>query len=140
MREMESACINYQTIAVENQLTVIYQSIDRFVTFLTTSSILIGIMGFFLPYFAFMLYGIPVNYYLLVSSFLLTFAIYSHNKLTDLKEDAVNVPERAGFIENNKKIVIITLTAGYFIAILLAYFVNPFAIAIVLFPILCGFV
>jgi len=97
-------------------------------------------MGFLVPYFAFLLYGIPHNYCLLASSFLLTFAIYSHNKLTDLEEDAVNVPERAGFIEENKKTVIITLSAAYVAALLLAFLINPFAIVIILFPIFCGLV
>ncbi|MCH7660010.1 MAG: prenyltransferase, partial [Euryarchaeota archaeon] len=40
------------------------------------------------------LLSIPVNLAALVA-FLVTLAVYNHNKLTDLDEDSVNAPERA---------------------------------------------
>ena len=79
-----------------------YLLLDKFVSFLIISSIFIAIIGFLLPYFSFLLYEVRVNFNLLLASFLLTFAVYSFNKLTDIKEDSVNVPERAGFIEKNR--------------------------------------
>jgi 4-hydroxybenzoate polyprenyltransferase len=118
----------------------LYILLDKFVSFLTISSIFIAIIGFLLPYFSFLLYEVKVNFNLLLASFLLTFAIYNLNKLTDIKEDSVNVPERAGFIEKNKHCVIFAVVASYIAALSLSFLQNPFAIFIILFPFCTGIV
>jgi len=118
----------------------LYILFDKFVSFLTISSIFIAITGFLLPYFSFLLYDIKVNFCLLLASFLLTFTVYNLNKLTDIKEDSVNVPERAGFIEKNKHCVIFAVVASYIAALSLSFLQNPFASSIILFPLCIGIV
>ncbi len=117
-----------------------YLLLDKFVSFLTISSIFIAIIGFLLPYFSFLLYEVRVDFRLLIASFLLTFSVYSFNKLTDIKEDSVNVPERAGFIEKNKHYVIRAAIISYIVALSLSFLQNPFAILIILFPFCTGIV
>ena len=118
----------------------LYILLDKFVSFLTISSIFIAITGFLLPYFSFLLYEVRINFNLLLASCLLTFAVYNLNKLTDIKEDSVNVPERAGFIEKNKHSVIWTAIISYIAALSLSFLQNPFAIFIILFPFCTGIV
>ena len=115
-------------------------TIEDIVSFLTISSIFIAITGFLLPYFSFLLYEVKVNFNLLLASFLLTFAVYNLNKLTDVKEDSVNMPERAGFIEKNKHCVIFATITSYIIALSLSFLQNPLAIFIILFPFCTGIV
>ena len=112
--------------------------IDEVIPLLTISSIFIAIVGFLLPYFSFLLYEVNVNLNLLFASFFLIFAIYSLNKLTDLKEDAVNVPDRAGFIEKNKRIVTWATIISYIAAFALSLLQNPYSILIILFPFCIG--
>ena len=121
-------------------LKYLYLLFDKFISFLTISSIFIAIAGFLLPCFSFLLYEVKVNFNLLLASSLLTFAVYNLNKLTDLKEDSVNVPERAGFIEKNKHSVIFAVVASYIAALSLSFLQNPFAIFIILFPFCTGIV
>ena len=108
--------------------------IDEVIPFLTISSIFIAIIGFLLPYFSFLLYEVNVSHNLLFASFFLIFAIYSLNKLTDIKEDAVNVPDRAGFIEKNKRFVTWATIISYIAAFSLSLLQNHYSILIILFP------
>ena len=89
-------------VSFDNFLKNIYLLFYKFVSLLIISSIFIAINASLLAYFSFLLYKIRVNFSLLLTSYLLTFTVYNLNKLTDIKEDLVNVPERAGFIEKNK--------------------------------------
>ncbi len=113
---------------------------DKFISFLTVSSTFIAINAALLAYFSFLLYDVKVNLNLLIASFLLTFAVYNLNKLTDIKEDSVNVPERAGFIEKNKNCIIFAVAASYVAAFTLSFLQNPLAIFIILFPFCIGIV
>ena len=118
----------------------LYILLDKFVSFLTISSVFIAITGFLLPYFSFLLYEVKVNFNLLIASFLLIFAIYNLNKLTDIKEDSVNVPDRAGFIEKNKRFVIWATIVSYIAAFSLSFLQNPLSIFIILFPFCIGLI
>jgi len=118
----------------------LYILLDKFVSFLTISSVFIAITGFLLPYFSFLLYEVKVNFNLLIASFLLIFAIYNLNKLTDIKEDSVNVPDRAGFIEKNKRFVIWATIVSYIAAFSLSFLQNPLSIFVILFPFCIGLI
>ena len=131
---------NKRDYLLSHPLKHLYLLLDKFVSLLTISSVFIAITGFLLPYFSFLLYEVKVNFNLLLASSLLTFAVYNLNKLTDLKEDSVNVPERAGFIEKNKHCVIWAAIVSYIAALSLSFLQNPFAIFIILFPFCTGIV
>lgn len=112
--------------------------LDNFVSFLTKSSLYIAVVGALEAYFPFLLYQISVEYSLVLANSLLTFTVYNLNKLTDIKEDSINLPERAGFVNRNKKIITYATIASYVAALSLAYLQNPFAILIILFPLSMG--
>lgn len=111
---------------------------DKFLSFLSVSSLFIAIIAFLLPYFSFLLYEVQISFKLLIASFLVIFAIYNLNKLTDIEEDSVNVPERAGFIEKNKRLVTWDTVASFIVALSLSFLQNPLSIFIILFPFCMG--
>ena len=125
-------------VSFDNLLKNLYLLFDKFVSLLTISSIFIAINASLLAYFSFLLYKVRVNFSLLLASFLLTFTVYNLNKLTDIKEDSINVPERAGFIEKNKHSVYFASISSYIVALSLSFLLNPFAIFIILFPLCIG--
>ncbi|MFU8767010.1 MAG: UbiA family prenyltransferase [Candidatus Methanoperedens sp.] len=118
----------------------ILQSLNRFISLLAISSIIIAITGFLLPFFSFLLYGINIDFGLLFASFLITFAVYSLNKLTDIKEDSINNANRARFTEKNSHLIILAVVASTIIAIYLSYIKSIFAIFVILFPFCVGFI
>jgi 4-hydroxybenzoate polyprenyltransferase len=86
----------------------LYLLFDKIASFLLISSIYIAIIGVLEAFVPFLLYQIKVNFSLLLAAFFLTFSVYNLNKLSDIKEDSINLPERAGFIGRNKKPIIYT--------------------------------
>ena len=115
-----------------------YILLDKFVSFLTISSIFIAIIAFLITYFSFLLYNINIDFRLLLAAFFLTLTIYNLNKLTDIKEDSINLPERAKFIQKNKNLIICIPILSYATALLLAFLQNPFSIFLILFPLCTG--
>lgn len=102
------------------------------------SSIFIAITAFLLPYFSFLLLNVRPNFNLLVASSLCIFAIYSLNKLSDIKEDSINVPERVRFVEKYKNFIIFAIMASFVASITISLLQSPFALLIMIFPFLMG--
>ena len=118
----------------------IYAVFDNFVSYLTVSSTFIAINAALLSYFSFMVYDINPNPSLLFAAFLMTFTIYNLNKLTDIREDSINLPERAGFISRNKKLIAYAIVISYIAALSLSFLQDRLAIFVILFPMLIGVV
>lgn len=131
---------NYSIFLPSPKLKNIRSFFNKFLSFLSISSLFIAIIAFLVPYFAFMLYEVKFNFQLLIASFLIIFAIYNINKLTDLKEDSVNVPERVGFIEKNKRFVVWATIASFIAALSLSFLQSPISIFIILFPFCMGII
>ncbi len=66
------------------------------------------------------------------------FSIYSLNKLTDAKEDSVNLPERTRYIQYNQQLILLLSIFSCFAAILLGFLVSFLSIFIILFPFIVG--
>ena len=113
---------------------------DKLISFLINSSTLIAITGFSLPFFSFLLYDINVDFRLLLASYLVTFAVYSLNKLTDMKEDKINLQNRAEFTIKNRYYIILSVIISSFAAAYLASSYTIFAILIIFFPFCIGFI
>ncbi len=103
-------------------------------SFLTVSSLFIGGTGFFKTYAAYVLLGLEPNIEICFVGFLLTLSVYSINKLTDLKEDAINMPERLRFLKGRKRLVLSYSLAAYLLAMLLTFLHTPLAVLIVFVP------
>jgi 4-hydroxybenzoate polyprenyltransferase len=116
----------------------IYITFNKLITFLMKSSLYIAMTAFLLPYFSFLLDHIRPNFSLLFASSLCIFSIYSLNKLSDIKEDLINNPERVGFIKKYKIIIIFAVIASFAASILISFLQNPFSIIIMLFPFIMG--
>jgi 4-hydroxybenzoate polyprenyltransferase len=106
----------------------------RLLCFLTISSVFIGCTGFFKTFMAFLFLGADPGLQVCLIVFLMTFSVYSLNKLTDIKEDAVNMPERLRFLAGRKNLVLYYSLAAYLLAILLAFMDMPSTVPIVLIP------
>lgn len=109
-------------------------------SFLTVSSLFIAMTGFSVPLFSFLLYGISVDFGLLFASFFITFAVYSINKLTDIKEDSINLVDRAKFTNKNRHYLIISIIISSFAALYLSLLYSIFAIFVIFFPFFVGLV
>ncbi|MCK4732824.1 MAG: UbiA family prenyltransferase, partial [Methanophagales archaeon] len=127
---------NYSTLAL--LLKYFYSSFDNIVSFLTKTTIFLAINAALLAYFSFLLYNISCDLNLLLAAFFVTFTVYGLNKLTDIEEDSINLPEADGFIEKNKYYIICAIIISYITALSLAFLQNPWAILIILFPFCIG--
>ena len=76
---------------------------------------------------------------LLIAAFLLCFSVFSWNKVTDLKEDSINLPDMGQFTKKNRDYLIFASFEAINIALILAFFTNPVAVAIILFAFLVAF-
>lgn len=80
-----------------------------------------------------LLLSIPLNVAAGVA-FLVTLAVYNHNKLTDLEEDAVNNPRDAAFFGSRKTLFTVLSAGAYVLALCLSALGGPTAFALTLFP------
>ncbi len=64
---------------------------NKILSFLTITSIYIATAGSLVSFFSFILYEINIDFVPPLASFFATFAIYNLNKLTDIKEDSINL-------------------------------------------------
>lgn len=124
-------CVMIQTIInnVRSTLT------DAF-TFLTVSSIFVGATGFFQTFAGYILFGMTPNVQICMVAFLITFSTYSLNKLTDIAEDQINMPERVNFVGGRRRFILFTALGAYMLSVPLAFLVTPLALPIVFIPLL----
>jgi 4-hydroxybenzoate polyprenyltransferase len=115
-------------------------SAKRLFSLLTVSSLFIGGTGFFKTFMAFVFMGANPVVQVCLVGFLTTFSVYSLNKLTDLKEDAVNMPERLRFLAGRKNLVLCYSLAAYALSILLAFMDMPSTVPIIFIPLVANLV
>ena len=118
----------------------IYILFDKFISFLTISSLFIAINAALLVCYSFLIYNINVDFSLLLAAFFLTFTVYNLNKLSDIKEDSINLPERARFISKNKKFITYVTIISYLAALSLSFLQNFLATFVILFPFCIGLI
>lgn len=136
MPDYQSECF----LKSENPLNILISFFDKFFSFLTVSSLFIAMTGFSLPLVSFLLYGISVEFDLAFASFFITFAVYSINKLTDLKEDSINMLNRVEFTTKNWHYIILMVIISSFAALYISLLHSLFAMFIIFFPFCVGFV
>ena len=117
-----------------------YEKIEKFISFLLKSTLSTAIFGSLRTYYPFLLFGAVINWNLLLASFFVIFAVYCMNNLTDKNEDEVNSPEKASFVNNNKKTLTLAVGSSYIIAIILGLLDNIYAVFILLVPLFAGIV
>ena len=113
---------------------------DKIISFLNVSSILIALVGATKLYISFMLYEIQPEFKLICATFLLIFSTYSLNKLTDIKEDSINLPQRTTFIAKNKYYLIFMVMVSFSAALTLCFMQSLYAVVLALCPLLTGMI
>ena len=107
-------------------------------TFLAVSSLFIAGTGFFKTYIGYILLGEPPALFTCAIVFLISYSVYSLDKIADLDKDVINMPQRRGFLYGRKKLVLSSSLAAYLLAVLLTLFSTPVALPIVLIPIIAN--
>jgi 4-hydroxybenzoate polyprenyltransferase len=102
------------------------------ISFVTVTSIFTGAVVVAILYISFLLQGILSSALLLIATFFLGVSVYSLNKVTDLKEDLVNLPDRARFVKQHRDFLLFVSLESINIAVVLAFLSNPSAIIIIL--------
>ncbi|HHT18785.1 MAG: UbiA family prenyltransferase [Euryarchaeota archaeon] len=115
-----------------------YEFLRRFFIIISSSSLFIAISGCFKTYLSFSLYNTPQIYPLLFTTFLVIYSVYGLNKITDIKEDQLNNPERTSFILKYKPLFKYSAGLTYFLAVLIGCFYGWKVLLIILFPLLAG--
>ncbi len=106
-------------------------------SFLISTSLFLAINGSFKVLFS----GLLFNTFSLnmdAVTFLTTFSTYGLNKLTDLKEDSINTPERAKAIKKIELIFKISVALSFFLSLVLGFFESILTLPILLFPLFMG--
>ena len=116
----------------------IEDSLRNVIRFLSVSSISVGISGFFATYIMYILLGSTPSVDVCLAISLMAFSLYSLNKLTDLKEDSINTPDRLNFLKGRKYLIISYSILAYLLSIYLAFLDKPSSAAIVLFPLIAN--
>ena len=99
-------------------------------SFLTISSIFAGLTISCLLSVSFFLQGF-YSFQAVFACFFLAVSVYNLNKLTDLQEDSVNVPERARFVKRYYNYIITSVVVSFFAAIVCAFSCDPYSISAV---------
>ncbi len=69
-----------------------------------------------------------------VVAFLVTFSIYTHNKLTDFEEDSVNNPNLVAFVAPRRDVLEVLASVAYAVAVALSLLGGPLALLLTLLP------
>jgi 4-hydroxybenzoate polyprenyltransferase len=116
----------------------LYIVFEKFLSFLVFNSLFISLVCVFLTFASFKFLNVSMNITLLLAVFLSTFSVYSLNRLTDMEEDSVNIPERGAYIQGKEKILLIYCVLSYLVALILGWLVNPGTVIVLLFPLIIG--
>lgn len=112
----------------------IANSFRKAFTFLTVSSIFVGITGFFQAFAGYILLGTLPNLSLCLAVFLMTFSVYNLNKLTDIGEDAINTPERLRFLAGKRTQMLYISLGAYVLSAIIAFLKLPSALPVIFIP------
>lgn len=123
---------------LEDEASRLAMLFRRIFLFLAVSSLYIGGSGFCKALAGFVLLGASTNLHACFSVFLTVFSVYSLNKLTDIKEDAINFPERLGFLAGRSRLILVYSLGAYALAVLLVALEKPNAIPVIFIPLIAN--
>lgn len=103
-------------------------------SFLSVSSLFIGGTGFFKAYISYLLLGIDPSISVCFAIFLVSFSVYTLDKIADMDKDAAHMPARTGFLKGRKKLAIAYSTIAYLLSIIIVFIGWPISSSILLIP------
>ena len=107
-------------------------------SFLLKSNIFIAIGASCVAYITLFLLNLPVNYVVLAAVFFESLLVYNINRLTDIDEDKINVPERMAFINRYTKPILAMSALFYIYYASIVFSVNTTAFFILIFQTLAA--
>jgi 4-hydroxybenzoate polyprenyltransferase len=114
-----------------------FQLCAKFISFLISTSLFLAINGALKLLFSCLLFNtFALN--IILAILLITYSVYGLNKLTDIKEDTINAPERAGHIKKIEPIFKLSLVLSLILSLFLGFLVNVLTLPILLFPLFSG--
>ena len=113
-------------------------TVYKLLVFLMVSSLATGISGFFMTFMGYILLGISPNISICFAVFLASFSVYSLNKLTDMDEDAINMPERLSFLKGRRMLVLYYSLAAYILSAVIILLENPLIFPVILVPLVAN--
>jgi 4-hydroxybenzoate polyprenyltransferase len=108
--------------------------IRALLSFLSVSSLFIGGTGFFKTYIGYLLLGMSPNVSICFAVFLVSFSVYTLDKVADLDKDVANMPARAGFLQGRKKLAIAYSSLAYLLSIIMVFVGEPISSSFLLVP------
>lgn len=102
---------------------------------ITSTSLLLALDGPLFVLFGYFLYGNEISFTVILAAFLMVFAVYNLNKVTDITEDAINRPETTG---RSKRFYVASSVAAISLSITLGTTVSLLAVAFLLTPLIIG--
>ncbi len=110
---------------------------DKLISFLISTSLFLALSGSFKVLFSDLLIS-TFSTNTAILTFLITFSIYGLNKLTDLKEDAINIPERVNIIRKIRPVYKSLLISSFILSVILSFLINAHTLPVLLFPLFSG--
>jgi len=112
--------------------------VRKIFTFLAVSSLFIGGTGFFKTYIGYYMLELEPNLVISFAVFLISFCVYSLDKVADVNNDRTNMPERCGFLAGRRNMVIAYSFAAYIGALAIVWMIEPMAVPVVFIPFLAN--
>lgn len=133
---VESTIDKYPSInsSYKNNLIDIFGIVQGLFRFLSVSSLWIAGLGFFKTLIGYFLLGLNPNPMVCMAVFLISFSVYSLDKIADIESDVINMPERKNFLYSKRKLVFYCSIAAYLAAVALTFMDNPIALPLVFLP------
>ncbi len=138
MNEYKFREINNYLTHFERNTRNISDFIMKIFAFLSVSSLFIGGTGFFKTYIGYILLGMHPNIQVCFAVFLISFSVYTLDKIADLDKDITNMPERMRFLKGRKTSVLICAIAAFLFSMALAFLDRPLSLLIILVPVVAN--
>lgn len=131
---------SYRCYTIKENLDIyqinLAETVKKIFLILTVSSVFIGGAGFFEVYLGYLFLGTNPCILTCFSAALMTFGVYSLDKLTKSDEDKTNMPERQKFLSGHKTIAVLCALGAYGVAVMITAFSNPLALPVILSPVI----
>jgi 4-hydroxybenzoate polyprenyltransferase len=112
----------------------VLNSIRELLSFLSVSSLFIGGTGFFKTYIAYLLLAMKPNLFNCMAVFLVSFSVYTLDKVADLDKDVASMPTRARFLKGRRNLAIVYSSLAYLLSIIIIFIGKPISSSLLLVP------
>ena len=135
MLKYNSYLINKIFERIWEQLGIsVRNSMRELLSFLSVSSLFIGGTGFFKTYISYLLLAMKPNLFICLAVFLVSFSVYTLDKIADLDKDVASMPTRARFLEGKKDLAIAYSALAYLLSIIIVFLGRPISSSLLLVP------